>query len=255
MQTQLFGGQVVKWNILSRLSISTARKLEAGTWNDSPWQLYSTSVWDAKNANLVRLLQRIIKRPKFCQNCGFLLHHWAEAVNGDSHIAWHSLALLVDHQPGEPQSCRYPSQPPAASLQLWHGNGSPRTQRGKGSWQKNGRFTPCPDRLQSMGANAHLTARARVTLVFRRACFHSSGGHQHWVFDRAQCFGKENVARSLAVGQPAARTLEGRALSPKAMSLLIDRKNNFCLCRVCQVTIYGLGVYREVWRKSHQFWS
>lgn len=106
-----------------------------------------------------------------------------------------------------------------------------------------------------MGANAHLTARARVTLVFRRACFHSSGGHQHWVFDRAQCFGKENVARSLAVGQLAARTLEGRALSPKAMSLLIDRKNNFCLCRVCQVTIYGLGVYREVWRKSHQFWS
>ena len=67
--------------------------------------------------------------------------------------------------------------------------------------------------------------------------------------------GKQNVARSLTVGRLAARVLEGRALSPKGTSLLFDRKNYFCHCRICQLTLYVLGVCREVWRKSHQLWS
>lgn len=63
MQTQLFGGQVVKWNILSHLSISTGRKLEAETWDDNPWQLYSALVWDAKNASLVKAARENNKKP------------------------------------------------------------------------------------------------------------------------------------------------------------------------------------------------
>jgi len=97
-----------------------------------------------------------------------------------------------------------------------------------------------------MGANTHLTARATIRLIFGRACFHFSGGHRHWIFTELNTLGKQNVARSLAVGQVAARVLEGRALSPKGRSLLIDRKKNFCHGRICRVTFYGLGVRREV---------
>lgn len=112
MQTQPFGGQVVKWNILSHLSISTARKLETETWDDSPWQLYSALVWDAKKASSGRLLERIIKGPKFCQNCGFLLRCRAEAEwwltrrltqSGSAGISWSwGIVELPLSQPSPP---------------------------------------------------------------------------------------------------------------------------------------------------------
>lgn len=120
MQTQPFGGQVVKGNILSHLSISTARKLETETWDDSPWQLYSTLVWDSKKASSVRLLERIIKGPKFCQNCGFLLRRWAEAEwwltrrltqSGTAGTSWAwGIAELPLSQPTPPLS--QPTPPP-----------------------------------------------------------------------------------------------------------------------------------------------
>lgn len=135
-----------------------------------------------------------------------------------------------------------PANPTASSRQLWHGNGSARTQRGTGSWQKNGHFTLHADRVQSMGANTHPTATAMVRLISGRACFRLavgiSNGHQQWASAELNTLGKQNVARNLAVGQQAARVVESRALSPKGTSLLNDRKNNFC---PCQLTFYGLG--------------
>lgn len=106
-----------------------------------------------------------------------------------------------------------------------------------------------------MGANVHLTVRATVRLILEDQVSISAVGTGTRFLTELNILGKRNVARSLAVGQLAARVLEGRALSPKCTSFLIDRKNNFCHCRICQLTFYGLGVCREVWWKSHQFWS